>query len=683
MHRNRSALLLLVLALIASLLPAISAQAKDNPPRAHPALLQLAAEHPDDTFRVIIQREVKNKHLNDDDPETAVARASGKVRKQLRMIESFSAELTGKRIARLARHPKVRWISLDVPLVSTATGLSTIRDEFTNKSFDGNNGTVNWNGGWTEVGESAGTDPSKGLIVVASINRCASGTGNCLRLDPNPTRPANTYIYRQTDLGSAVSATLSFYRNNQLNASPGGVPGDEEVKLEISANGGASWTTLRTYSSAEFTGTATDTFDIAAYASSSTQIRFALTRQQTGYRFLYVDDVQIDYARASEFPTTVGADRLRNETGPDGQGITVAVVDSGITTNHADYQSAQGGSRIIGSVKVGNLPDTNDGNGHGTFVAGIIGGNGNSSNGKYQGVAPGVNLINVKVSNDQGMATASDLIDGLQWILNNQAAYNIRVVNISLTSAVAEPYHTSALDAAVEILWFNGIVVVVAAGNNGADTGPVTLYPPANDPFVITVGATEDKGTPALSDDTVAVFSAYGTTEDSFAKPDLVAPGRNIVGLLAGTSVHNYVNHPKHRVNNAYFRMSGTSMAAPVVSGAVALLLQDEPQLNPDQVKYRLKATASTAWPGYDAAKAGAGYLDIYAAVHGTTTQTANTGLAASQMLTTGADPIDSTVNWGSVNWGSVNWGSVNWGSVNWGSVNWGSVNWGSAVWDD
>ena len=274
-----------------------------------------------------------------------------------------------------------------------------------------------------------------------------------------------------------------------------------------------------------------------------------------------------------------------------------------------------------------------------------------------------MNLVNVKVSNNVGNATTSDLIDGLQWIKDNKATYNIKVVNISLNSTVAESYHTSPLDAAVEILWFNGIVVVVAAGNNGTGTGPVTLYPPANDPFVITVGATDDKGTPALSDDAMAVFSAYGTTEDSFAKPDLVAPGRNLISLLASTSAYGYVNHPVHRVDASYFRMSGTSMAAPVVSGAVALLLQDEPGLTPDQVKYRLKATANTTWAGYTAAQAGAGYLDIYAAVNGTTTQSANTNQVVSTLLTTGSGAVNSAVNWNSVNWNSVNWNSVNWNS--------------------
>jgi serine protease AprX len=126
-----------------------------------------------------------------------------------------------------------------------------------------------------------------------------------------------------------------------------------------------------------------------------------------------------------------------------------------------------------------------------------------------------------------------------------------------------------------------------------------------------------------------------------------------------------------------YFKMSGTSVSAPMVSGAVAILLQDEPDLTPDQVKYRLMATANKTWPGYVAATAGAGYLDIYAAVNDTTTQSANTGLTPSQLIWTGSEPVA----WGSVNWNSVNWNSVNWNSVNWNSVNWNSVNWNSDYW--
>ena len=162
-------------------------------------------------------------------------------------------------------------------------------------------------------------------------------------------------------------------------------------------------------------------------------------------------------------------------------------------------------------------------------------------------------------------------------------------------------------------------------------------------------------GTLDTSDDTVAPFSAYGLTESGFAKPDSVAPGRNVISLLANVNSQVYLNYPAYRVDDYAFRMSGTSASAPMVSGGVALLLQDEPTLTPDQVKYRLKATANKSWAGYSNTKAGAGYLDIYAAVKGTTTQSANTGIAVSHMLYTGQDPIA----WNSVNWNSVNWNKL------------------------
>ena len=223
--------------------------------------------------------------------------------------------------------------------------------------------------------------------------------------------------------------------------------------------------------------------------------------------------------------------------------------------------------------------------------------------------------------------------------------------------------------------------MVVSVGNNGQ--GPDGyLYAPANDPFFISVGATDDMGTIDKSDDILADFSAHGNAQGGAQKPELLAPGVDIISLLASDDSNLVLEHPSHTVigpdSNTYFRMSGTSMSSAVASGAVALLLQDEPNLNPDQVKYRLMATGSyfaTPSPG----PTNVAYLDVPAAIHSTTTETANTGITASQLLWSGDDPVNwGSVNWGSVNWGSVNWGSVNWGSVNWGSVNWGSVNWGS-----
>jgi len=376
----------------------------------------------------------------------------------------------------------------------------------------------------------------------------------------------------------------------------------------------------------------------------------------------------------------IGADSVWAE-GYQGSGVTVAVVDSGIRSNYKgkklsdlNYSDSRR-SRVLYSESFStDSKNVQDEFGHGTHVAGIMGGNGELSDGAYIGVAPRVNLLSVKVSDAYGTGYESDVVAGLQWIYEHEEEYNIRVVNISLNSSVAQSYHTSPLDAAVEILWFNGMVVVVSAGNNAVDHNGI-LYPPANDPFVITVGAIDDRGTIDTEDDVLAPFSAQGKTEDGFFKPDLVAPGTNIISLSAGRGARIVREHWDHRVGKYYFRMSGSSVASAVTSGAVALLLQAQPQLNPDQVKYRLMHT-SLRLP-----HSRARYLNVYKAVQDDSTQTANTGQKVSQLLWTGPDPpIWDSVHWNSVHWNSVHWNSVHWNSVHWNSVHWNNVYWGDPV---
>ncbi len=433
-------------------------------------------------------------------------------------------------------------------------------------------------------------------------------------------------------------------------------------------------------------GTRLDALRLKSVGPSST---FHSSTTANGYA--YFDNVQISYSCLDCIDTSnldnpyvqaIGADQVWNEAPYlQGQDVTVAVVDSGIA-DHIDLTDGTGNSRILAHVQfMTNDSSPDDLYGHGTHVAGSIAGNGLQSDGVYMGVAPKANLVDVKVIDDHGAGYTSDVVAGIQWIYENHEAYNIRIVNLSLNAAVVETYDKSPLDAALEILWFNGITVVVSAGNNGNGADGY-LYAPANDPFFITVGATDDMGTVNTGDDVLADFSAHGNTQGGFQKPDVLTPGVNIISLLASDDSNLLLDHPDHVVispdGSTYFRMSGTSMSSGIASGIVALLLQDEPGLNPDQVKYRLMATGSAFTTPSPGPKSVA-YLDVPAAIHGTTTETANTGVAASKLLWSGSDPINWTsVNWGSVNWGSVNWGSVNWGSVNWGSVNWGSVNWGS-----
>jgi len=384
---------------------------------------------------------------------------------------------------------------------------------------------------------------------------------------------------------------------------------------------------------------------------------------------------------ANAYISTIKADKAWNNSPYlQGKNVGIAIVDSGINPS-GDLYTTMGVNRQVANVYFNTdyNQNTSDGYGHGTHVSSVAAGDGSDSNGKYIGVAPMANVINVKVTNDDGSARSSDVIAGLQWILNNKSTYNIRVVNISFNSTVAESYHTSPLDAAVEILWFNKIVVVTSAGNQA--TG--ILYPPANDPFVITVGATDDKGTTSLSDDVVTSFSAYGTTSDGFVKPDLVAPGRNIIARLVNTNMGMAQAHPANVINQTYFKMSGTSVSAPMVSGAVAILLQSEPNLTPDQVKYRLMSTANKSWTSYNSKKAGSGYLDVYAAVKTKTTASANTKTLPSQLLTTGSEPITwASTGWNSVGWNTVGWNTVGWNTVGWNTVGWNTVGWNTDYWD-
>ena len=363
----------------------------------------------------------------------------------------------------------------------------------------------------------------------------------------------------------------------------------------------------------------------------------------------------------------------------EGQGITVAVIDSGIA-RVADFNvKMRGGSpsRVLRQMSFSpNSNTVNDVYGHGTHVAGIIGGNGKKSGGDFMGVAPKVNLISLKISDEQGMAYESDTVAAMQWVLENKEDFNIRVVNLSVNSTMEQSYHDSPMNAAAEILWFNGVVVVASAGNHEVGSALDSINTaPANDPFIITVGASDESQTPQNDDDTIAVYSAHGSTLDGHTKPDIIAPRHDIISLLSPDSTW-FLEHPLRVLGSGeYFRLSGTSMAAPMVTGAVALLLQDEPELSPDQVKNRLMMTGPSIDGGDGDLYA---HLDVLAAVTGTTTESSNTGLQASQLLWSGEEPV----TWESVNWNSVNWNSVNWNSVNWNSVNWNSVNWNSVAWD-
>ena len=418
-----------------------------------------------------------------------------------------------------------------------------------------------------------------------------------------------------------------------------------------------------------------------------------------------------------EFVTAVQADLAASQYALDGTGIGVAVIDSGIAAN-SDLNNTSGTSRVVYSQSfVAGDTTTSDKFGHGTHVAGLIGGTGANSgtaNGyaaTYAGMAPNVNLINLRVLDQNGLGTDSQVIAAIQEAITLKSTYNIRVISMSLGRPVFESYTLDPVDQAVEAAWKAGIVVVVAAGNNGrfaATNGFGTIGVPANDPAVITVGATMTELTPTRVDDQIASYSSKGpTVVDHIVKPDLVAPGNRLVSLrVAGSTLDTLF--PVYQIaptsgTSKYYELSGTSMATPVVSGAVALMLQKTPTLTPDQVKARLM---KTAWKSvgeytsshdshgnmynneYDLFTYGAGYLDIDAALADTNLAT---GVALSPTAVINSNgsisikntALDSVFAGSSVVWGST---SVVWGnSVVWGSnaLSATSVVWGAAsvVW--
>ncbi|HET6934545.1 MAG TPA: S8 family peptidase [Candidatus Angelobacter sp.] len=409
-----------------------------------------------------------------------------------------------------------------------------------------------------------------------------------------------------------------------------------------------------------------------------------------------------------------------------GTGIGVAVIDSGVNS-HPDLNtnSLLPLSRVVynQSFVPGNS-SASDQYGHGTHIAGLIAGNGVSSTGliyshTFKGIAPNANIVNLRVLDASGSATDSTVIAAIAKAINLKSTYNIRVINLSLGRGVFESYRLDPLCQAVEKAWKSGIVVVVAAGNSGrylATSGYGTITSPANDPYVLTVGSMKPMGTPDRTDDLIASYSSKGPTAvDHVVKPDVVAPGNLLISTeTSGTALYQgepqnlvpysyYIYGGSSSPSTQYFTLSGTSMAAGVVSGVVADLLQARPQMTPDQVKARLMKTAYKTFPQtssvydpttgitytsqYDIFTVGAGYVDVAAAL-------ASSDLASGTAMSPTAhfDPNtgdvylteDPSSVWGSSStWsGPAVWGSsqfVNNGS----SAMWGTSTTGasSAMW--
>lgn len=330
----------------------------------------------------------------------------------------------------------------------------------------------------------------------------------------------------------------------------------------------------------------------------------------------------------TNYPALIGADSLQ-AAGITGKGVTIAVLDTGFWQD----MSQNYGNRVLASVDVtnGNKPIKDDPYGHGTHITAIAASGAQSLNGSYSGIAPSANLVLVRAFNGEGAGRYTDVIAGVNWIIANRAKYKIRVLNLSFGAPPASYYWDDPLNQAVMAAWRAGIVVVVSAGNEGPN--PMTISVPGNVPYVITVGALTDNNTPYdATDDRLASFSSAGPTYEGFVKPEMVAPGGHIAASMPGNSYLAKIDNSSMSLTDSLFTMSGTSQAAAVTTGVVALMLQADPSLTPDTVKCRLLASTRPAVNAqgklaYSVFQQGSGLINAVAAVNSSATGCANRGL--------------------------------------------------------
>ena len=426
----------------------------------------------------------------------------------------------------------------------------------------------------------------------------------------------------------------------------------------------------------------------ASFAGTSAQLsgrQLLRLAQRRGIHSITLDSqtAATEYGNTQTWPAAAGAVNW-DTASPDATYPTIAIVDSGMEPGRAEF-----GSRLLTQVNFvsAGVNSPGDGRGHGTLVASIAA-NGGSL---YTGAEPRANLVSLDVLDDSGSGRVSDVIAALDWILAHKDEYNIRVANLSL-NAGGTTFWADPLDRAVESLWLNGVVVVVASGNYGTEAGPSgVVFSPANDPFVITVGASSTRRTVSVSDDYAAPWSAWGYTYDGFIKPELAAPGRWMRGAVPGSSTMKS-DFLERAEGPDYMWMSGTSFAAPVVSGVVATILSRHPGWTPDQVKGALMLSVGTP-DGYTSDGAlGVGVVNGTAAI--ATAGVANPNAGLNQFVSsdpaTGLQTFNgvawmseamANASWNSASWSSASWSSASWSSASWSSASWSSASWSSASW--
>lgn len=706
---NRTRARLAVLAVAAFLLAPGAAEATRHDALVPAGLANAAKADPGRTFRVIVQGD----GVRTPDVATAVeaeisanpGKAIG-LRRRFAVISGVAAELTGRQILALAHRPSILAITPDTQLRNSSLSGPTLVSTPTISGNAVEGGTLS-----TTTGSWTGTDP---ITYAYQWQFCDTGltctdiAGETAASLVVPGGAAGSLVRAVVTATDATGASSASSPTVAIVAAPSATPpppppapvpplasappivtGNAEQGAVLTGSDGAwsasnpvsithQWqrcdsafacTDIRGATSSTYTPTLEDVRSALRVVVTATSIdgsASAPSDPTPAIRpFLYggVWSSQI-WPVAAGLPPLWEA--VAQSTAP-----AIAVVDSGIDPGTADVAG-----RIVNQVTITQSANNSpgDGRGHGTLVASLAAGNADGR----AGAAPGAKLVSLDVLDDQGMAQTSDVIAAADWIYQHKDDDGIRVANFSLTGSVGASFQFDPLDRAIERLWLSGVVVVAAAGNYAVNGQPSGVpFAPANDPLVITVGADDTVDTASPADDVAAPWSAFGSTIDGFGKPDLSAPGRMLIGAVPTTATMTS-EHPDRVVGPGLMQLSGTSLAAPIVSGAAADILALHPTWTPDQVKGALMTTA-IALP--NAVPGSSGIGEINAAAAAQVDAPPNPNAALKQFLVPGNPPSIDTEQWATAAAADPAWASAYWGSAYWGSSYWGSSYWGSAYW--
>ncbi|HEV7639373.1 MAG TPA: S8 family serine peptidase [Gaiellaceae bacterium] len=707
--------------LLSAVLLALPAQAAGKEQAFVPQpLAEAASAHPSQLFRVIVQGRATLPS------PTTVARVQAQLRAQPNpndgisftfvSINAVAAELTGGQILMLAKRPEVLAITADAPFragIGPAPPFALEPPVVTGTASSGELLTAT-------PGQWSGAEP---IAYTYAWERCDALAATCAVIAGADT---STYAVSPADVGSTLIATASASNADgsatsrsaatAVVATPGAAPAPPAPAVVLPAppesvtkpaiegtfTAGAQLTaTPGTWtSSAPLTytyrwvrcdaggGSCVDVETTPAYTPTDSDVgstlRVVVTAANEGGSASAesLASGRVTPLSPSGFwswqlgPYAAGADiQWTSLAAANAVAPAIAVVDSGVDPTLPGLQGAVVKQVTLTSLAQGTAADTY---GHGSFVASVAAGRGAGE----AGAAPTAPIVSLDVMNDDGMALTSDVVAAADWIYTHKAETGIRVANFSLVGSSPSAIQYDPLDRALERLWLSGVVVVTAAGNYGVDgLSRDVSFAPANDPFLITVGASDTAGTVATADDFAAPWSAYGHTVDGFAKPELGAPGRYVVAPVPTDSTL-YLTRPDRIVSPGRLQLSGTSFAAPLVAGVAANLLAVHPDWSPDQVKGALMLSAVAAGA---AAPNSLGVGEVDGARALAVTDPPNPNLALEAFLAAdpqgGGTPIFDAASWGTAAQANASWGTASWGTASWGTASWGTASWGTAYW--